>query len=67
MASGRLSTPANIMKNKATERRRYLVRMWDYDSYAILDTHRKTIIGWYSSVIRAAKRINELNETYQAL
>ena len=55
------------MKTKPKERHRHLVHMWEYDSYAILDTHRKTIIGWYSSVIRAANRINELNQRYQSL
>lgn len=55
------------MKTKRKERHRYLVHMWEYDSYAIRDTHRNRIVGWSSNVVRAAKRSTELNETYARL
>ena len=55
------------MKTKPKERHRYLVHMWEYDSYAIRDTHRNRIDGWSSNVVRAAKRSTELNQAYARL
>jgi hypothetical protein len=54
-------------KLKPTRVRRYLVKIWEFDSCGIVDNATRRLIGWRGSVPSAANRADQLNQAYAKL